>query len=68
MIFDCIKELFMHVFAICVACFFMAKINKKLWPPTFKFDPPTLNALAPALKWGKCFNLITNFCTSVGGQ
>jgi len=30
-IFDCIKELFM----LCTACFFRAKINKKIWPPYF---------------------------------
>jgi len=48
-IFDCIKELFMLVITLCTACFFRAKIYKKLWPPTFKFGPPTLNALAPAL-------------------
>jgi len=41
-IFDSIKELFMLVFALCTACFFRAKINKKL-------GLPTLNALAPAL-------------------
>jgi len=39
----------MLVIALCTACFFKAKINKKLWPPTFRFDPPTLIALAPAL-------------------
>jgi len=28
---------------------FQAKINEKFWPSTFRFGPPTLNALAPAL-------------------
>jgi len=45
----CIKELFMLVITLCTACFSRAKINKKLWPPTLRFNPLTLNALAPAL-------------------
>jgi len=49
-IFDCIKELFMLVIALCTACFFRAKINKKLWPPTFRFGHLNLIALAPALE------------------
>jgi len=39
----------MLVIALCMACFYRAKINKNLWPPTFRFGPPTLNALEPAL-------------------
>jgi len=39
----------MLVTALCTACFSWAKINKKLWPPTLRFGPPSLNALAPAL-------------------
>jgi len=30
----------MFVTALCTACFFRAKINKKLWPPYFKIRPP----------------------------
>jgi len=46
------KELSMLVTALCTACFSRAKINKKLWPlySSLRFGPPTLNALAPALK------------------
>jgi len=44
------KELFMLVIAICTACFFKVKINKKLLPLNLRFGLPTLNALAPALK------------------
>jgi len=39
-ILDCIKELFMLLITLCTACFFRAKINKNLWPPTFRFSPP----------------------------
>jgi len=42
----------MLVTALYTACFSRAKINKKLWPPTLKFSPSTLNALAPALVTG----------------
>jgi len=32
-IFDCIKE--MLAIALCTACFFRPKINKKFWLPYF---------------------------------
>jgi len=44
-----IKELFMLVTALCMACFSLVKVNKKLWPLYFKIWPPTLIALVPAL-------------------
>jgi len=44
---------FMLVIALCLPCFCRAKINKNFGPPTLRFGPSTLNALAPALKGGQ---------------
>jgi len=70
MIFDCIKELFMLVIALCTACFSKAKINKKPLAPYFKIWLPASNTLAPALciRFSKLYsklNLVVYVCHSL---